>query len=139
MRLLGLSLLLLLASVFSACGQVGNHQHPERKQMTYDNITHPVAKAAIIAWQKGDAKTWRSYFADTAKLLDDGHPRDLIEFSTEAIRNERFTTIDKVEDNGLSIYGRFHSDTWGDFIAYFSFTLNEEGKIKLLRIGQARY
>lgn len=58
-----------------------------------------------------------------SRLLDDGHPRYLQEFSTKAIGHERFTHIDPVRDNGLSVYGRFHSDTWGDFKTISGFTL----------------
>ena len=49
------------------------------------------------------------------------------------------TTIDKVEDNGTSIYGQFHSDTWGDFKTYFKFYISKEGRIYKLEIGQADY
>lgn len=124
---------MLLAGHLQACGQQGNHQHPESRTMQYETITHPVTKAAIEAWQQGDATRWRSLFTD------DGHPRDLHRFSTEAIGHERFTSIDKIEDNGLSVYGSFHSDTWGDFKTYFKFHLDAGGKIYKLEIGQAHY
>ncbi|SDL96438.1 Cif family virulence factor [Siphonobacter aquaeclarae] len=104
--------------------------------MDYSAITHPVSRAAIEAWQKGDAKAWNALFAPNAQFFDDGNPRDLHRFSSEAIGHERFTSIDRVEDNGLSIYGHFHSDTWGDFRTYFKFHVNREGKIERLEIGQ---
>jgi hypothetical protein len=130
---------LLLACHLQACGQLGNHQHSEGKTMLYETISHPVARAAIEAWQQGDEKGWRALFSNDAKLFDDGHPRDLHQFSTEAIGHERFTSIDKIEDNGLSVYGKFHSDTWGDFKTYFKFHLDAQGKINKLEIGQADY
>jgi len=49
-------------------------------------------------------------------------------FSEEAIGNERFTSIDKVENNGLDVYGHFHSSQWGDFKTYFKFHLTGDGK-----------
>ncbi len=79
------------------------------------------------------------FFTADAKLFDDGNVRNLKKFSTEAIGHERFLSIDKVEDNGLSIYGHFHSDTWGDFKTYFKFHVNTNGKIDKLEIGQADY
>jgi len=50
---------------------------------------------------------------------------------------ERFTSIDVMENNGLDLVGRFHSDQWGDFRTYFKFQLSPTGKIKRLDIGQA--
>lgn len=130
-------MLLLLAT--GACGQLGNHKHKVLDQMEYDKISNPKVQAAIIAWQKGDAELWRSHFTNDAQLLDDGHLRNFEKFSTEAIVQERFTSIDKVENDGLDVYGKFHSDTWGDFKTYFKFHQNNEGKFQRLEIGQAHY
>ena len=132
-----LPILLLCSS--QASGQIGNHQHKTNNQMEYAKISNPRVKAAIEAWQKGDATLWLSFFTPDAKLLDDGHPRDFKKFSTEAIGHERFTSVDKVEDDGTSVYGHFHSDTWGDFKTYFKFKTNPEGKFYQLEIGQAHY
>lgn len=38
-------------------------------------------------------------------------------------------SIDKVENGGLDIYGRSHSDKWGDLKTYFKFYLDGEGKV----------
>lgn len=105
--------------------------------MDLDTITNATAKAALQAWQQGDAKTWLSFFTADAKLFDDGSPRDLKRFTNEAIGHERFTSIDKVENDGKDIYGHFHSDQWGDFTTYFKFHITSEGKIDRLDIGQA--
>jgi len=130
--------ILLLCSL-QACGQVGNHRHQTVTNMEYGKISNPKVKAAIEAWQKGDRTMWLSFFATETKLLDDGHPRDFKKFATEAIGHERFTSIDQVEDKGMSVYGQFHSDTWGDFKTYFKFHLNASGKFDTLEIGQASY
>jgi hypothetical protein len=89
-------------------------------------ITNIIVRDAFEAWQKGDAQ-----------LLDDVHIRDFNKFSTEAIGHERFTSIDKIEDYSLSIYGKFHSDTWRDFKTYFKFHINKAGKKDRLEIGQS--
>lgn len=102
-------------------------------------IANPIVKAAIQAWQQGDRDTWLSFFAEDVVLLDDGHPRDFKTFSAQAIGHERFTSIDKVEDNNMSVYGKFHSDTWGSFKTFFKFHINAKGKITRLEIGQADY
>jgi hypothetical protein len=109
----------------------------EDKAMMTDAITNPIVKAAIAALQDGDKNAWSSLFTDDAKLFDDGQPRNLKKFSEDALGHERFRSIDRVEDGGLSIEGDFHSDTWGDFRTYFRFTLNAGGKIVQLEIGQA--
>jgi len=130
--------ILLLCSL-QACGQIGNHQHKTVNQMEYGKISNQKVKAAIEAWQKGDTALWLSFFTTDAQLLDDGHPRDFRKFSTEVIGHERFISIDKIEDNGMSVYGYFHSDTWGDFKTYFKFHLDDTGKFDKLEIGQASY
>jgi len=124
---------------FEACGQIGNHQHQPIRRMEYQKIESSLIQRAIQAWQKADSTTWLSFFIPNAILLDDGKTRDFHKFSTEAIGQERFISIDKVENNGLDIYGRFHSDTWGDFKTYFKFHVNATGKIDRLEIGQAAY
>ncbi len=102
-------------------------------------ISHPVAKAAIDALQAGDKKAWFALFAKHAEFYDDGRRIDFQAFFTQALGHERFTSIDKVEENGLAIYGKFHSDHWGDFKTYFKFRINTDGKISRLDIGQAQY
>ena len=129
----------LLLYSLQACGQISTHNHQTMKQMEITKIRNTKVQAAIEAWQKGDSTLWLSFFTPDAKLLDDGHPRDFRKFSNEAIGHERFNSIDKVENNGLDIYGRFHSDTWGDFKTYFKFQMNEEGKFHQLEIGQTKY
>jgi hypothetical protein len=58
-------------------------------------------------------------------------------FTCDALGHERFTSIDRVENNGLDLIGAFRSDQWGDFQAYFRFQLSPAGKINRLDIGQA--
>ncbi len=123
----------------SACGQMGNHNHKATTIMEYEKISNENVRAAIEAWQKAASKEWLSYFSKNATLLDDGHSRDFMKFSTEAIGKERFTSIDKVENSSMDIYGRFHSDTWGDFKTYFKFRIGKDGKFDQLQIGQANY
>ncbi|MFT3681848.1 MAG: hypothetical protein QM791_16365 [Ferruginibacter sp.] len=107
--------------------------------MDTSKLTNATVKAALEAWQNGDSKSWLSFFTADAVLYDDGSPRDFKRFSSHAIGHERFTSIDKVENNGLDIYGKFHSDQWGDFKTYFKFHINTDGKITRLDIGQASY
>ena len=107
--------------------------------MDTHKIVQPLVRSAIEAWQQADKKKWLSFFTADPKLLDDGRPRDFGEFSSEAIGHERFTVIDKTEDDGYSVYGQFHSDTWGDFKTYFKFHVGAAGKFDQLEIGQANY
>lgn len=107
--------------------------------MDTSKLTNSIVKAAFDAWQKGDSKAFTSYFTGDAKLFDDGNPRDLNKFIKEACGHERFTSINKVENNGLDIFGNFHTESWGDFKTYFKFHLNTEGKITRLDIGQANF
>lgn len=129
---------ILLSCNFAACGQIfKNHSHQNLTEIDKNKITNSKTKLAIETWQSGNSKLWTSFFTKDAILLDDGNIRNFKEFSTEAIGHECFISIDKVESNGLSIYGQFHSDTWGDFKTYFKFHQNKEGKFYKLEIGQA--
>ena len=106
--------------------------------MITDALNNPAVKAAIEALQKGDRKAWSGLFEADAKLYDDGALRGLEKFTREALGHERFTSIERVEKNGLEVIGEFHSEQWGDFRAYFRFQLSPGGKIKRLDIGQAK-
>jgi hypothetical protein len=102
-------------------------------------LSNAKVKAAIAALQKGDEKTWFPLFAIDVAFYDDGNQMKFNNFFKKALGHERFTSIDKVENNGLEVYGHFHSDQWGDFKTHFKFQLNKEGKIARLDIGQASY
>ena len=106
--------------------------------MITDALTNPTVKAAIEALQSGNRSAWAALFEPDAELYDDGAPRSLKQFTRSALGHERFTSIDRVESNGLNLVGDFHSDRWGDFRTYFRFQLTPTGKIKRLDIGQAR-
>ncbi|KIO79052.1 hypothetical protein TH53_00025 [Pedobacter lusitanus] len=107
--------------------------------MLTDQIKNQTIKKAIDALQNADKTAWFALFTADAKLYDDGNEVDFKPFFEKAIGHERFTVIDRVEDGGLAIYGKFHSDQWGDFKTYFRFQLDEKGKISRLNIGQANY
>lgn len=108
-------------------------------QIQLEKLTNPVVRSAIEALQQGSSEAWFSQFAPNASLYDDGRKTDFKTFSSHAIGHEHFTSIDKVENNGLDIYGNFHSDQWGDFKTYFKFHINTQQKIERLDIGQANY
>jgi hypothetical protein len=105
--------------------------------MNTEALTNPTVRAAIEALQKGDGRAWAALFEAHAKLFDDGSPRSLAAFTRDALGHERFTSIERVENQGLDITGTFHSDRWGDFRTYFKFRLSPFGKIIRLDIGQA--
>ena len=105
--------------------------------MNTSTLTNSTVKAVIEALQKGDRKAWSALFEPGARLYDDGAPRRLETFTREALGHERFTSIDRVDNEGLNVVGAFHSDQWGDFRTYFRFQLTASGKIKRLDIGQA--
>jgi hypothetical protein len=109
----------------------------QERLMNTDNLTNDTVKTAIEALQNGDRTAWSELFEPDAMLFDDGNPRSLQKFTDDALGHERFTAIERVENQGLNVIGAFHSDTWGDFRTYFRFHLSPAGKIKRLEIGQA--
>lgn len=127
----------LMGLIFTcaACGQSPN----KSEKVNTEKISNPTVKKAIEALQNGDKTTWFSLFTDNAELYDDGNKKNFNRFFSIAIGHERFTSIDKIENNSLTLYGKFHSDLWGNFQTYFKFQINDEGKIKRLDIGQAKY
>ncbi len=104
--------------------------------MDLSRLTNRRVREAIEALQAGNKAEWLSLFATNVKLTDDGSPRHFTTFSSDAIGHERFTSIDRVDNNGLDVYGSFHSDRWGDFRAYFKFHPGADGKFVGLDIGQ---
>ena len=104
--------------------------------MDLSKLTNPMVRKAIEALQAGDKAAWNSLFTADAKLTDDGSPRDFTAFSDDAVGHERFTAIDRVDNDGLDIYGSFHSDRWGDFRTYSRFHPGRDGKFSRLDIGQ---
>ncbi|NPA09346.1 MAG: hypothetical protein GXO46_10210 [Chlorobi bacterium] len=105
--------------------------------MDTQKLTNETVKNAFEAWQNGDSKTFLSFFATDVQLFDDGNPRDFQKFVKDACGHEKFTSIEKVENEGKDITGNFHTESWGNFKTYFKFHINAEGKINRLDIGQA--
>jgi hypothetical protein len=99
-------------------------------------LSNAKVKAAITALQNGDLKSWFPLFSDHVAFSDDGNQMQFTNFFKKALGHERFISIDRVEDNGLSVYGDFHSDQWGDFKTAFKFQIDKSGKINRLDIGQ---
>lgn len=104
-----------------------------------DTLKNATVKKAIDALQSGNSTAWFALFTSDAELYDDGHKHNFRSFFADAIGHEYFTHIDKVENDGLDVYGQFHSDKWGNFKTYFKFHLNGEGRVTRLDIGQADY
>lgn len=104
------------------------------------NLTNPTVKAAIDALNAHDRKAWETLFAAGATFSDDGNEGSIANFTANAFGKgqEHFTRLDKQEQDGLHVFGQYHSDTWGDFKTYFKFTVME-GRITRLEVGQANY
>ena len=77
-------------------------------------------------------------FSDNPALTDDGNTQDFIEWCEKELFGSSLASIDKVEDGGLTIYGMFHSDQWGDFKTFLRFHVDNE-KITKLEVGQTDY
>ncbi|WP_228437578.1 hypothetical protein [Chryseobacterium sp. 7] len=105
--------------------------------MDLAKIKDPEVKKAIEALQNGD-KSWYNFFTENPAMTDDGRSIDFKSFFSNALGNEMFLSIDRVENDGKNIYGNFKAGKWGTFQTYFKFHKNAEGKFDRLDIGQNR-
>ncbi|NIF06115.1 hypothetical protein F3J23_11755 [Chryseobacterium sp. Tr-659] len=103
--------------------------------MDLSKITDSTVKQAIESLQNGD-KNWYSFFTENPVMTDDGHTVDFKTFFSNALGNEKFLSIDRVENEGKNIYGNFKAGKWGTFPVFFKFHKNAEGKFERLDIGQ---
>jgi len=139
-----ISLVLIYIS-FTACSQnkeIQTQKETEKvihktqdKTMDLSKLTNPSVKAAFEALQSGN-KTWYSFFTENPVMTDDGNIVDFKSFFSKALGEEKFLTIDKVENDGKDIYGNFKAGKWGTFKVFFKFHQNSEGKFEKLDIGQ---
>lgn len=109
--------------------------------MNFDDsaIENPVVRDAIRALNARDRQHWLALFADDAPLTDDGSERDLVEWSDREFFGDSrayITTINRVEDQGRTLYAQLHSDRWGDFETFMKFEINDSNKITRLDVGQ---
>lgn len=104
--------------------------------MDLSKLSNPIVKKAIEALQAGD-KSWYSFFTENPEMTDDGNTVDFHNFFSKALGQEKFLTIDTVENEGKNVSGNFKAGQWGTFRVYFRFHITQEGKINRLDIGQA--
>lgn len=103
-----------------------------------DNL-NPVVKAAIEAMNAHDREGRFTSFADGAALTDDGNPHDFTAWSdSELFGKDKayLKSIERVEDNGLTLCGKFHSDRWGKFDTFMKFKVQGD-KIIQMDVGLA--
>ena len=104
-------------------------------------IRDPLVLSAIGALNARDRKRWFGLFTEKPKFSDDAIPRDLVEWCDEELFGSwsaYITSIDKVEEKGLTFYAKYHSDKWGDFKTFWKFAI-EGGKISRLDVGATDY
>ena len=137
---------LTLCFGFSACnarqspGKVNAAIESTQKETDMDlsKITNENVRQAITALQNGD-KIWYTYFTDKPVMTDDGNTIDFNNFFRKALGAEKFLSIDKVENDGMDVYGNFSAGQWGTFKVFFKFHRDESGKFDRLDIGRASY
>lgn len=109
--------------------------------LNLNKIDHPIIKLAIEAMNGRDKKHWYALFSDSPTFTDDGNSYDFADWCEKELFGASLAylvSIDKVEDRGLTVYGRFHSDQWGDFKTFLKFHV-DNGKITKMAVGQANY
>lgn len=138
----------IFAAVFclscTACGQKKREMDTQKsittqkqKNMDLSKITDEMVRQAVQALQDGD-QSWYTYFTENPVMTDDGNTVDFKSFFSNALGKEKFLSLDKVENDGKSIYGNFQAGKWGTFPVFFRFHKNNDGKFDRLDIGQAK-
>lgn len=112
-----------------------NYTIQKQQIMDLNKITNENVRKAIQALESGD-KSWYSYFIEHPAMTDDGNKIDFKSFFSKALGEEKFLSIDKVENDGKDIYGNFKAGKWGTFKVFFKFHQNSGGKFDRLDIGQ---
>jgi hypothetical protein len=87
-------------------------------------VNNPIVKLAIEAMNGRNKKLWYKLFSNNPLFTDDGNPSDFTKWCERDLFGSSLAylaSIDKVEDGGLTIYGRLHSDQWGDFNTFMRF------------------
>ena len=75
-------------------------------------LTNPLVKRAVAALNNGDRAAWFALFTTDATLTDDDHKQDFVQWSDNEIFGKgqgRLMQIDREENHGLTVYGRFDS------------------------------
>ena len=119
---------------------VNNFEHLSMTA-NFNLVTNELIRSAIIAINGQDSRKWFELFSDDAILSDDGSIHDFRKWSTRELFGSTacyVISIDKVEDDGRTIYCLFHSDRWGDFKTFMKFH-SIGNKISRLDVGQTTY
>ena len=83
--------------------------------MKTDALTNPIVRAAIEALQNGNRRPGRRSLSLMLNSMMMGVLVASRSFTHDALGHERFTSVDRVENNGLDLAGAFHSDPMGRF------------------------
>lgn len=108
--------------------------------MDVDSLQHPLVRSAIEAMNSGDRASWLMLFSDDAVLTDDGERRDFVSWSDHELfvaGSGQLTSVDRQEDDGLTIVGTFTSSRRGEFTTVMRFQ-TQNGTLTRLDVGQAK-
>ena|SRR5215207_3630020 len=95
--------------------------------LNLQGIDNPIVRSAIQALNSRNKEQWYKLFSDNPMLTDDGNPHDFTKWCEAELFSSSLAylaSVDKVEDGGLTVYGKFHSDKWGDSTSTFSIPLS---------------
>ncbi|HXX66318.1 MAG TPA: hypothetical protein VEK07_04000 [Polyangiaceae bacterium] len=107
------------------------------------NVTHlsnPVVRAAVQAMNDADRKAWSALFEAGAVLTEAGHRRSLAQWSEHELFGPgkgHLASIERQEDDGLTVHGRFHSNQWGELETILRFQV-DGGKIRRLDVRTSK-
>lgn len=102
--------------------------------MKPEKLSNPVVRRVVVAMRDGDREAFLAAFHPTAELTDDGDPQPLAAWADREIFTARGRLeVEREEDDGLSLTGRFRSDRW-DMRTYWRFQVSG-GLVRRLDVG----
>lgn len=99
--------------------------------------SNPVVARLVAAINNGDRAAFLAGLTPDATLTDDGRPRSVRDWiDREIFGVHGHLSVEREQDQGLHLLGRYRNDTWGEMSTFWTFTISGD-KVSGIETGQA--
>lgn len=84
--------------------------------MNYDKLTNDTVRAAFVAWNTNDRERFLMLISEHTNFIHNGREQSIIAFSDHfffGLLDATFTSINRVENNGQSVFATLVSEETG--------------------------